>query len=267
MISAAKKAATYALKASKKFEKELERFFVWAQKEGYTVNSKVDGQIIQWSKDIIIGFEEPPRNKLDAFLKNVMSQYNICDERGLSIEDNKVLVKMFRKAEKETDIPEYSPTLEKKCEPTGGNKKKLIVIDNTIDSSKHFNIDTLPHSTQQLINAFGKPMKTGTRDTKHEYEWKVRIGKNEYSIYNWVHSDGTFDDFDNNEWYIGGTKEVNIDMKQLFDYIENENNEMFKNKFTTYEGCDRCTDDSSTKSDLDYEDIIDVSEDEEKDTV
>jgi hypothetical protein len=282
---------------SKKFEKETFKFFEWARSEGYTVNNVVDDENVEWSTSIVPSFVEPARNKLDAFLKNVMSNYFIRDKSGASIEDNKVLVKMFRQASKnsvkdEAKVPlveshnvkevitiaarvetntlnsntkeevekvgpsESEESMEKKSVRTKVIKE--VVIDDKIDTSAHIEIDTLKYKTNKLVNAFG---------VLEEGEWKFRIGRNEYSIYNKA-----------DEWYLGGKKVVKVDKKRLCTFIDKANKDCKDQKDLeslgekdliketedlNKETQDRSDDQDDTKSELDLEDIIVASDDDD----
>ncbi|NBP13826.1 hypothetical protein EBU95_05415 [bacterium] len=60
---------------SKKFEKELLQFCSYASHLGYTVVDRTSGDLVNLSPSVLKSFTEPPRNKLNKFLIDLISAY------------------------------------------------------------------------------------------------------------------------------------------------------------------------------------------------
>lgn len=60
---------------SKKFEKELLQFCSYATQVGYTIIDRKSGDLVNLSPSVLKSFTEPPRNKLNKFLIDLISTY------------------------------------------------------------------------------------------------------------------------------------------------------------------------------------------------
>ena len=69
-----------------------------------------------------------------------------------------------------------------------------------------------------MINLFGQPMFFKD-ETEFQYEWRLVVGAKVFSIYNWKNDTGCFDNFDDCEWYLGGTEENTKEQRFLKKYI------------------------------------------------
>jgi len=109
---------------------------------------------------------------------------------------------------------------------------KDVIVKEDLNTDDVYYIDTLEFSTKQLEGVFGKPLKNGKRGDKHQYEWKIiMITEQEeiiYSIYNWKHKNGEFDNYDENEWFLGTLKRCRNDIlsgcDMMIDYIRGKIN-------------------------------------------
>ena len=89
-----------------------------------------------------------------------------------------------------------------------------IKVDMSLDTSKGYYLATLPFTTNQLVQVFGQPIKTGTEEDDHVFEWKILSNKKVFSIYDWENA-GTFED---SKWYISGKKNSE---HNITEFIEN----------------------------------------------
>jgi hypothetical protein len=228
MSATASTASTVSVVLSDKFKKELEKFFSWA-KESYTIKD-VNEKKKDWSMSLLSKFEEPGRNKLEAYIKNLLQNY-IISNGDMDIEDAKLLAKEFKeksgKSKKSDDEKSEEPKKVKKTETqkkeTKTKKTKSEVetegnvrLDMTLDTSETYNVETLDFWTEELEQVFGKPKKTGDDDQEHTWEWKVEVDGDIYSIYNWNEYGESYEE---STWYLGSTVENKKTIKALNDYI------------------------------------------------
>jgi len=109
---------------------------------------------------------------------------------------------------------------------------KDVIVKEDLNTDDICYIDTLEFSTKELEDVFGKPLKNGKRGDKHQYEWKIiMITEQEeiiYSIYNWRYKNGKFDEYDENEWFLGTMKRCKNDnlfgCDMMIDYIKGKIN-------------------------------------------
>jgi hypothetical protein len=92
----------------------------------------------------------------------------------------------------------------------------LLKFDD-VDTSETKWLETLDNSTNDIVAKLGLPHQT---DANH-WEWKVKVGENVYSIYNWRREDGEFDEFIKSDWYVAGWdgKTAKADIKALKKYL------------------------------------------------
>jgi hypothetical protein len=131
-----------------------------------------------------------------------------------------------------TNFKNYKPVKEKKTSPKKASPRKpkspsptiTLVNDITLDSSCNGMLSELEFTTQQLENIFGcKAVFTGNQFTDHRYEWKFTFNGVVYSIYDWAYDDNTFDEYIDNEWFLGGDSEDEIKV------VKNLLNQQLKN--------------------------------------
>ena len=228
------KTATATATASKsvmtdKFKKELENFYEWAVMSSYIIKDINDEQH-EWSMKLLNKFEEPGRNKLEAYIKALFAKYTIT-LNDADIEDAKLLAKEFKEksktTQKVTEEVEEKPkkkTTKKVTEEVEEKPKKSIKkdktgikLDMTLDTSETYNVDTLDFWTEELVSVFGKPKKTGSKEDEHTWEWKIEVNGDVYSIYDWNENK---DSFEEATWYLGATSDNKKNVKALNDYIE-----------------------------------------------
>ena len=239
------------LNLSTKFEKELSKFIAWVEKTDYKVGDIVDGSKIEWKNANIGNFEEPGRNKLETYIKELMKVYFVS-KSGEEINDIKLMTKEFREykpkrsidteseGEKKKKTTKNEKTITKpkkniedvktitKNEKTITKPKKNIedvkvVVSESFDTNATWYLRTLSESTQDLVNIFGNPIKNSKKDD-YEYEWKIMVGEKIFSIYNWLNYDNEFYEFQDNEWYLAGIEEKSTEEKYLRNYIKQKGN-------------------------------------------
>lgn len=208
---------------SEKFKKELVKFIEWVEMSDYTLKSVIDGESYDWSIDLLDNFEEPGRNKLESYLKDILKWYFIV-ENEKEIDNVKIIIKDFKnnKTKKETKKVEKENKKVEKIQEVENEIKIItengveIKIVNDADTSDAFNLDTLDLTTKELCDKFANPLKTGKEgEDKHRYEWKLSIDSRIYTIYDWVHENGEFDDFADCEWFLGGYEKRQEDIDNL----------------------------------------------------
>lgn len=213
-----------------KFAKEVEKFFVWAS-VGYSVQD-ISGDTKVWSLSLLKSFDEPARNKLETFIKELMKKYTISMGDEI-VEDFKLFAKAYKEAPKVKKETKAKLTKEPKKVVQKGHvndkmktepKKTDIVVDANLDTSDTWHLETLEFDTRQLVKAFGTPLKNGGNEgDEHKYEWKLKVLGTEgvYTIYDFINEDGSYDDFDEAEWYLGGDNENKENIQKIIKYIIN----------------------------------------------
>jgi flagellar biosynthesis GTPase FlhF len=81
-----------------KFAKDLNKFFTWANENNYVIKNKENDSIINWSTEMLPDFSEPARNKIDAYIKELLKIYDLYDKNNIKIEDTyiKLVIKEFK---------------------------------------------------------------------------------------------------------------------------------------------------------------------------
>ena len=207
----AKVATASSVVLTDKFKKELEKFFSWAVNSEYIIKDINDEQH-EWSTKLLNKFEEPGRNKLEAYIKALFAKYTIS-LNDMDIEDAKLLAKEFKeKGEKVKKTTKKSKEVESDVEVD-----ESVKLDMSLDTSETFNVDTLEFWTSELIQVFGKPKKTGGKDDEHTWEWKLEVNGEPFTIYDWNENGESFDEA---TWYLGATSDNKKNTKTLVKYIE-----------------------------------------------
>ena len=207
---------------SDKFKTEIIKFFEWVEHCNYTV-SKGDDEC-EWSLNLAQNFSEPGRYKLIVFIEEILKNYNIHLD-DTNIIDAKQMVTNFKnyKPVKEKKTSPKKEKKEKKKKEKESHKKesprKQIVNDQSLDTSCNGMLCELELTTKELENIFGcKAVFTGNQFTDHRYEWKFIFNNIVYSIYDWAYYDNTFDEYIDNEWFLGGDNENEIELvKELLN--------------------------------------------------
>jgi hypothetical protein len=220
---------------SDKFQKELTKFFAWAQQCGISIRDANTSMMMKWDMNLLKSFEEPARNKLEIYIRDLLKLYVIM-QNGEEVEDYKTLAKEYKngnKEKKESDKTESSEQDTPKPKKSKAKAPKTsttnIELDASLDTSETYYIETLDFTTEQIMSKWGRPEMTGTDETKHRYEWKFTANENVYSIYDWVLEDGTYEELDNAEWFLAGitsnktqTKNVINKLTELFTKEQTE---------------------------------------------
>ncbi len=215
-VKATKSNAT-GTELSEKFTKDLNKFFKWAESV-YEIKDSNEVEIERdWNMKLLKNFEEPGRNKLDAYVKELMKKYKIYKDSEL-IDDYKVIVKEFKNKPKrkrvETDSSEPSEAAQEV------KAQKEIVVDNSLDTADAYYLDTLEFDTNTLLKKFGKPQKNDNE--KNRFEWKLKVGDNVYSIYDWLNEDGEFDAFADATWHICGFSSNKKDIAAIIKHLKQQ---------------------------------------------
>jgi hypothetical protein len=196
-------------KYSEKFVKEMEKFFAWSNEQGYTIFVAKTNKQVEWKMNLLTSFEEPGRNKLEGYLRDLMKTYVIRKDSDEQ-DDYKVLAKEFK---------ENKPKRKRSDSATTSATEDVVLVDKNLDTSETYYLYTLDFTTEQLQAQMGKAVKTGNKDASHRWEWKIKIGDNVYSVYDWKNEAGEFDDYQEAEWHVAGNKSNAKDMKTLKRWI------------------------------------------------
>jgi len=223
---------------SAKFEKELTSFIAWLPSTEYNVSDVANGSKVDWKDVVLSSFQEPGRNKLETFIKELMKVY-FLHENGVEITDVKLIAKQFREAPKESKkVPKESKKVpketkkapkeskkekvtekeskkekvtekeSKKEKVTEKESKKEKVTENTLDKSEECFMRALLYCSKKLAKCFGNNM---------DDEWKLMIGSKGFSIGNLINED----DFEGNEWYLASFEKRSQKEKDLLSYMDN----------------------------------------------
>jgi hypothetical protein len=205
---------------SEKFEKELVKFIAWLPTTDYKIRDIVDNDELEWKDSILTNFEEPGRNKLESYIRE-MSKIYFITKGDQEVNDVKFMANDFRTAKVKNIKKEQKQKNTKKEQKQKNNKQeqtfKISVGD--FDTSDTFNLDTLDCYTADLINLFGQPLFFKD-ETEFQYEWRLVVDTRVFSIYNWKNDMGSFDSLDDCEWYLGGTEENTKEQFFLKNYIK-----------------------------------------------
>lgn len=181
---------------TEKFESDLEAFFTWASVNGYEIVGAGDKKN-KWDKRVMRVFKEPTRNKLEGYVKELMSKYEIRNKTA-KCEDYKALVAEYKKTVK-------------------GKQKVVVNVNSELDTSDVYYLMTLDYKHDALTKKLGKPMRV--KDEKNRYEWKISIRGRVYSIYDWKNENGKHEPVGKCEWHVGGHKANKKDMEILNEYL------------------------------------------------
>jgi hypothetical protein len=217
---------------SEKFVKEINKFFDWVKSNGYTIRDIENDITKEWNIELLNKFEEPGRNKIESYLKELTNIYVIIHE-DKEVEDVKMIAKDF-KLEKKDKKQEKKQKIENKKKQETPNMN--ITVVNEYDSKDMKYLDTLKVKWSVLQEKFGEPIKTekfhnpddSESDCKYRCEWKIKISTtigsevlyNYYSIYDWVNKKGKFDNIEKSKWYISGYEYNDYDIKLLTKYLK-----------------------------------------------
>lgn len=227
-------------KFTEKFQKELNKFNKWAKKN-YTILDKDNEKNIEveWENISIPEYQEPPRNKLELYIKETIKLYKIkSNDTNNEIENYKTIVLNF-KNEKSTKKRIKTDKKEKTEIKNKDKELKHPTLDSNIDSTDFYWHDNLDVKTTDLIQTFGEPEYTWNEESDHIWEWKIILNDKKYSIYDLETEflknklEHTFENMQNVKWNIAGElKKKSIrDIKNINKYIENTNKKL-SNKIT-----------------------------------
>lgn len=202
---------------SDKFKKELVKFFEWVEHANYTVSK--NGEECDWSLNLVQNYQEPGRYKLIVFIEEILKNYqiNLDDTKIIDAKQMATNFKNYKpvkvKSPRKSSVKSSSPN------PRKQRHTSTLVHDITLDSSCNGMLSELEFTTQQLENIFGcKAVFTGNQFTDHRYEWKFTFNDIVYSIYDWAYHDDTFDEYIDNDWFLGGDSENEIQLvKELLN--------------------------------------------------
>jgi hypothetical protein len=221
---------------SEKFEKELVKFIAWLPTTDYKIRDIVDNSELEWKDSILTNFEEPGRNKLESYIREMSKAYFITkgeqevnDVKFMANEFRTAKVKITKKDKIQKDKIQkdkiqkdkiQKDKIQKDTKQDNTKQKETFKISvGDYDTSETFNLDTLDCYTKDLINLFGQPMFFKD-ETEFQYEWRLVVGTKVFSIYNWKNDTGCFDNLEDCEWYLGGTDENTKEQIFLKKYIK-----------------------------------------------
>ncbi len=208
---------------SEKFEKEFNKFKKWASEKYIVLYKSDDEKQIDWDDISIPDYTEPPRNKLELYVKQTMNIYKIkSKETNNEIENYKTIILNFKN---EKTIKKRVKTDKKDTKQEKDIKKPIC--DTKIDSTNFHWHDEFTSKTCELIAAFGEPEYSWNDDSKHIWEWKLIINDKKYSICDLGSEflknqhEHTVENMCNVKWNISGeSKKKSIrDIKSLYKYI------------------------------------------------
>lgn len=233
--------STATTEVTEKFAKELNKFFSWAKDDGYVISKSGDN--VEWSLKLLKGFEEPGRNKLDAYIKGLMKKYVISKDDE-DLDDYKVILKDFK---------ENKPKRKRVDTSTEGEAESPsnVIVDNTLDTNDTYYLETLECDTNTLLKKLGKPIKNNVE--KNRFEWKVKVDGNVYSIYDWLNEEGEFDSFADTWWHVGGVKSNKKDIKKIVSFLKEKHVKKQKN-FTEKESIEETEETSEDETEESIED-------------
>jgi hypothetical protein len=220
------------IEISPKFKVELVKFFEWIEHKNYTVKKNVHkdsdgsaGKSIQledqeWTLSLFPDFKEPSRNKLIVFIDGILENYYIFLD-DIRIIDAKQLVNHFKLSlslskSKKSDSSSKKSNKSSKLD----DRNPKIILNQKLDTSCNGMLLELEQSTSQLEKVFGhKAPYTGTSQTEHRYEWKFSLNGDIYSVYDWPYYDNTYDEYNDNEWFLGGDNDSKENIKIIKKFL------------------------------------------------
>lgn len=200
---------------SEKFAVTIQKLLIWLKDNDYELKDS-DNCNIKWSMDLLNDFNEPGRNKIETFIKKIGKEYSLTKDSN-KVLDVKMLVNNFKQ-----NKPKIQRKKKQKETLTSTPKENSnVIVDNTLNTSNTFNVDTLPYFTDDLIEVFGYPEEI--KDEDSQYEWKLNVNGYTYSIYDWIENNETFED---KMWYLASTNEDTSEdtknIKMLYKFINDK---------------------------------------------
>lgn len=200
---------------SEKFAVTIQKLLIWLKDNDYELKDS-DNCNIKWSMDLLNDFNEPGRNKIETFIKKIGKEYLLTKDSN-KVLDVKMLVNNFKQ-----NKPKIQRKKKQKETLTSTPKENPnVIVDNTLNTSNTFNVDTLPYFTDDLIEVFGYPEEI--KDEDSQYEWKLNVNGYTYSIYDWIENNETFED---KMWYLASTNEDTSEdtknIKMLYKFINDK---------------------------------------------
>jgi hypothetical protein len=254
---------------SEKFNKEVEKFFEWANLMEYVPKFK-DDESRDWTFSLVKIFTEPSRNKLEMYISAIMDNHSITSDES-KICDAKLMVKDFKENSKIKKVKVIKKvtneekikkiTKEEKIKKTQSNCsdiKNLLLCDvNTTDTWYLCELETSTEILEQVFNC--KAKKTGQKNDDFQYEWKFEMDDSIYSVYNWAWEDGSFDDYEKTTWYLAGNNEDKRIIVKIKEFCDNKKLEMeelfgedYKDKSVEVEKL-FSTDEDENENEIDWE--------------
>ena len=190
----------FDLHLSEKFEKELVTFMLWISDTEYKISS--ENNEIEWSMNLLDKFQEPGRNKLECYIKELMKVYFISYENN-EINDIKSITKEFSEnkskicKELKTKLP--LSKLNKQNEKQNEKENQIIKKqDDPLHYVKtYINACELDYSTIKLVTVYGMPKFIKSKYI--QYQWNI---DDKFIIYNWLNESGEFSSFETIRWYL-----------------------------------------------------------------
>jgi hypothetical protein len=210
----------YNLSISEKFEKELVTFMLWISDSNYKISQTRESEELDWSIDLLSSFEEPGRNKLECFIKELKKMYFIS-YNDQEINDIKSITKNFRenKSKISKNIKVKKNVIKVVQEEEGLVKeevveevvkkvvkkevvKKEVVKEEVVKKEVVKDIYKLDLKTESLVEVLGMPKYCKNEYIKYKWDIKCEKTGKLFMVYNWVKEDGLFEVFEKTEWYL-----------------------------------------------------------------
>jgi hypothetical protein len=193
------------LTISEKFEKELVTFMLWISDSDYKISKGKESEELDWTIDLLSSFEEPGRNKLECFIKELKKMYFISYNEE-EINDIKSITKNFRenKSKISKNVKVKKNSIKTKKEVRNNDNK----VNNDNKNDKANDICKLDLTTEILVEVLGMPKYCKNEYIK--YKWDIKCEKTDklFMIYNWVNKDGSFEVFEKTQWYLTDGKPI-----------------------------------------------------------
>jgi len=166
---------------SASFNKELTKFFAWAVGQAIIIRDAVTGHEANWNMNLLKSFEEPARNKLDVYIRELLKVYSIIQE-GTEVDDAKTLAKEFKESSKKdkesSKVNKESNKVNKESKKANTESKKKETVKKSKKEQKQVeennnsvsDADVKPKSKKQKTSKQALQMNVdGSLDTSQTY--------------------------------------------------------------------------------------------------
>lgn len=121
------------------------------------------------------------------------------------------------------EIYEQYKTYKQKLPEKTKSIELQLKCNKKIDTSDTFYVDTLDGiTTSWLKEKYGDLVMTGQKDDKHRYEYKFKINKTIFSIYDWLDENGNKQDINDITWHLGCNTNNKNSISKFIDIFRRE---------------------------------------------